>query len=111
MQQATLKAKEVLEAAGAIMVPDEQIPTPSAPSPPSGYEAHATIDDYLKHLGPEVPVKSLREQVEVDQTDPQEALKYGQSTHATEAEAEDTPGGANQQAYEKNLPPGEAGLP
>ena len=103
-QEATLKAKEVLEKAGAIMVPDEQIATPSAPSLPSGYEAHATIDDYYRHLGAGAPVKSLEEEVEVDETDPQEALKYGNSAHASEAKVEDTPGGANQQAYDKALP-------
>ena len=50
------------------------------------------------------PVKSLEEEVEVDDTDPQEALKYGNSAHASESEVEDTPGGANQQAYDKALP-------
>ena len=33
------------------------------PSLPSGYEAHATIDEYYKDLGPDVPVKSLAEEV------------------------------------------------
>ncbi|HLH14485.1 MAG TPA: amidase family protein, partial [Solirubrobacteraceae bacterium] len=103
-EEANAKAVSALEAAGAIMVKDE--PTTDAPLPalPTGYEAHATIDDYYKHLGAAAPVKSLVQEVEVDDTDPQEALKFGNSQHAKEAEAEDTPGGANQQAYDKTLP-------
>ena len=92
-EEATLKAKERLEAAGAIMVPDESLATPAVPPLPSGYEPHATIDDYYKHLGPHAPVKSLKEEVEVDETNPQEALKYGNRMHASESEVEDTPGG------------------
>ena len=103
-QEAVQRSVTALEAAGAIMVPDA--PTTDAPLPPlpTGYEQHATIDDYYKHLGAGAPVKSLVQEIEVDNTDPQEALKFGNSTHAKEAEAEDTPGGPNQQAYDKTLP-------
>lgn len=103
-QEAVQKAVTALEAAGAIMVPDAQTSDGTLPPLPTGYEQHATIDDYYKHLGAGAPVKSLVQEIEVDNTDPQEALKFGNSTHAKEAEAEDTPGGPNQQAYDKTLP-------
>jgi amidase len=103
-QEAVQKSVTALEAAGAIMVPDAQTTVTGLPPLPSGYEQHASIDDYYKHLGAGAPVKSLVQEVEVDSTDPQEALKFGNSSHAKEAEAEDTPGGPNQQAYDKALP-------
>jgi amidase len=103
-EEANQKAVSALQAAGAIMVPDEPTKDATLPALPTGYEQHATIDDYYKHLGAAAPVKSLVEEIEVDDTDPQEALKYGNSRHVSEAEAEDVPGGANQQAYDEILP-------
>lgn len=103
-EEAVEKAVKALEAAGAIMVPDASTTVTGLPSLPTGYEQHATIDAYYKHLGAAAPVKSLVQEVEVDDTNPQEALKFGNSVHAGEAAAEDTPGGANQQAYDKALP-------
>jgi amidase len=103
-QEAVQKSVTALEAAGAIMVPDAPTTDAALPPLPTGYEQHATIDDYYRHLGAGAPVKSLVQEIEVDNTDPQEALKFGNSTHAKEAEAEDTPGGPNQQAYDKTLP-------
>ncbi|HVX33299.1 MAG TPA: amidase family protein [Solirubrobacterales bacterium] len=103
-QEANERAVEALEEAGAIMVPDEKTTVEAIPSLPNGYEAHATIDEYYKHLGPEAPVKSLAEEVAVDNTNPQEALKDGNSAHANEAKADIAPGGANQKAYEELLP-------
>jgi len=103
-QEANEAAVEALEAAGAIMVPDKETTVASIPSLPGGYEAHATIDEYYKHLGPAVPVKSLAEEVAVDNTNPQEGAKDGNSAHASEAEVDITPGGANAKAYEELLP-------
>ncbi|HXB16764.1 MAG TPA: amidase family protein [Solirubrobacteraceae bacterium] len=103
-QEAVQKAVTALEAAGAIMVPDAQTTAEKTRSLPSGYEAHATIDEYYAHLGSKVPVHSLLEEVAVDATDPQEALKDGNSTHAKEAEAEDVFGGKNQKEFEEILP-------
>jgi amidase len=102
-----LKAKAALEAAGAIMVLDEAPKSseiPALPALPPAYEEHATINEYYKHLGPNVPVKSLEEEVAVDNTNPQEGEKDGNKEHAKEALAEITPGGANQKAYEEALP-------
>ncbi|HEX3361964.1 MAG TPA: amidase family protein [Solirubrobacterales bacterium] len=105
--EAVIKAKEALEAAGATMVLDEAPKSseiPAIPSLPSGYEAHATINEYYEHLGAGVPVKSLEEEVGVDNANPQEGAKDGNSAHASESLAEITPGGTNQKAYEEKLP-------
>jgi amidase len=103
-QEATQKAVTALEAAGAIMVEDKATTVATIPALPKGYEEHATIDEYYSHLGAAVPVKSLAQEVEVDLTNPQEGLKFGNSSHASEALVEDTPGGKNQQEYDTNLP-------
>jgi amidase len=102
--EAILKAVAALEAAGAIMVPDAATSVGTIPSLPSKYEEHATIDEYYKGLGPAAPVNSLVQEVQVDETNPQEALKFGNSQHKSESEAEDTPGGKNQKEYEEKLP-------
>jgi amidase len=104
-----LKAKAALEAAGATLVLDEETEavkaiTAGLPSLPSGYEAHATINEYYEHLGSGVPVKTLEEEVAVDNTNPQEGAKDGNSAHASESLAEITPGGTNQKGYEELLP-------
>jgi amidase len=103
-QEAVQKAVTALESAGAIMVEDKVTTVGTLPPLPTGYEQHATIDEYYKRLGASAPVKSLVQEVEVDNTNPQEALKFGNSQHSGEAAAEDTPGGPNQQQYETNLP-------
>jgi amidase len=103
-QEATEKVVKALESAGAIMVPDAATKVATIPSLPAKYEEHATIDDYYKHLGPAAPVNSLVQEVEVDNGNPQEALKFGNSQHAAESLAEDTPGGKNQQEYDAILP-------
>jgi amidase len=103
-QEVIGKAVKALEAAGAIMVEDKATTVGTLPALPAHYEEHATIDEYYKRLGAAAPVKSLVQEIEVDNTDPQEALKFGNKEHVTEAAAEDTPGGANQQAYDTVLP-------
>jgi amidase len=103
-QEANQKAVTALEADGAIMVPDAPTTPEKTPGLPSGYEAHATIDEYYKHLGPKVPVHSLLEEVAIDNTNPQEGEKDGNSGHAKESEAEDVFGGKNQKEFETILP-------
>jgi amidase len=103
-QESVQKAVTALEAAGAIMVPDAQTTAAKTRNLPSGYEAHATIDEYYVHLGSAVPVHSLLEEVAVDNTNPQEGEKDGNSAHAKEAEAEDIFGGKNQKEFEEILP-------
>jgi Asp-tRNA(Asn)/Glu-tRNA(Gln) amidotransferase A subunit family amidase len=103
-QEAIQKAVTALEAAGAIMVPDAPTTPGKTPSFAAGYEQHATIDAYYTHLGVKAPVKSLIEEVAVDKTNPQEALKDGNSTHTKESEVEDVFGGKNQKEFEAVLP-------
>jgi amidase len=102
--EAILKAVAALEANGAIMVEDKATTASGLPPLPPHYEEKATIEAYYKRLGPNAPVKSLVQEVQVDETDPQEALKFGNKEHKVESEAEATPGGPNQQAYDKALP-------
>ncbi len=89
-QSANLAAVNALSAAGAIMVPDPTTTVASLAPLPSGWEAHATIDEYYKGLGPNVPVKSLVQEVAVDNTNPQEGAKDGNSRHADESTSDDT---------------------
>jgi amidase len=103
-EEAVQKAVTALEKAGATMVPDAQTTAAKTRSLPSGYEAHATIDEYYAHLGAGVPVHSLVEEVAVDNTNPQEGEKDGNSAHAKEAESEDVFGGKNQKEFEEILP-------
>jgi amidase len=103
-QEAIQKAKVALEAAGAILVPDAATKVATIPSLPSGYEAHATIDDYYRHLGASVPIHNLVEEVAADDTDQQSAEKDGISAHRGESEAEITPGGKNANEYIALLP-------
>jgi amidase len=103
-QEAIQKAVTALEAAGATMVPDAQTTVEKTRSLPANYEPHATIDEYYAHLGSKVPVHSLLEEVAVDNTNPQEGEKDGNSAHAKESEAEDVFGGKNQKEFEEILP-------
>src|SRR4051794_18723916 len=84
-QQANAAAVAALTAAGAIMVPDASTTVATVAPLPSGWEAHATIDEYYKGLGPNVPVKNLAQEVALDNTNPQEATKDGNSAHASES--------------------------
>jgi Asp-tRNA(Asn)/Glu-tRNA(Gln) amidotransferase A subunit family amidase len=113
-QQANLTAVNALAAAGAIMVPDPVTTVATLAPLPSGYEAHATIDEYYQRLGANAPVKSLAQEVSVDNTDPQEGEKDGNSAHANESLVDDSTitdplnptaqGTANAQEYETDLP-------
>ncbi len=89
-QAANLAAVNALAAAGAIMVPDASTTVANVASLPSGWEAHATIDEYYKGLGPNVPIKNLADEVAYDNTNPQEAEKDGNSAHASESLSDDT---------------------
>jgi amidase len=113
-EQANLTAVNALAAAGATMVYDPPTTDATLAPLPSGWEPHATIDEYYQRLGSGVPVKSLAQEVSVDNTDPQEGEKYGNSQHATEALSDDStitdPGDptaqglANALEYQTDLP-------
>jgi amidase len=97
-------AYDALVAAGAIMVSRPTIAVGSMPALPSGYEAHKTIDEYYKRLGPLVPIHSLVEEVADNQANEHEALKFGNASHLNNSLSDITPGGANELAYRTNLP-------
>jgi amidase len=113
-QQANLAAVGALQAAGAIMVPDPPTTVATLAPLPTGWEQHATIDEYYQRLGPMAPVNSLVQEVAIDTANPQEGAKDGNSAHASESLADDTtitnPGAptalgvTNAQQYATNLP-------
>ncbi|WP_459804295.1 amidase family protein [Herbidospora sp. RD11066] len=96
-------AYDALVAAGAIMVSRPQSTIPSLPALPSGYEQHKSIDSYYERLGPQAPINSLIEEVQVNQAEAHQALKFGNSNHLNSSLSDVTPGGANEQAYRTNL--------
>lgn len=98
-----MEAKQVLEDAGAILVPRPTLTVPSLPSLPSGYEQHKSIDSYYERLGASAPIKSLAEEVADNQANAQEALKFGNDRHLSALAADTTPGGANETQYRTNL--------
>ena len=80
--------KALQEPARSCAGPDTTVAT-LAPLP-SGWEQHATIDEYYKGLGPNAPVKNLVDEVAVDNTNPQEGAKDGNSAHAGESLSDDS---------------------
>src|SRR5258708_1671416 len=89
-QRANLAAVDALQAAGAIMVPDAPTTVATLAPLPTGWEPHATIDEYYQRLGPMAPVNSLVQEVAIDTANPQEGAKDGNSAHASESLADDT---------------------
>jgi Asp-tRNA(Asn)/Glu-tRNA(Gln) amidotransferase A subunit family amidase len=89
-QQANAAAVSALAAAGAVMVPDPATTDATLAPLPSGWEAHATIDEYYQDLGPNAPVKSLAQEVAIDNANPQEGAKDGNSAHANESASDDS---------------------
>ncbi len=89
-QQANAAAVKALADAGAILVPDPTTTVATLAPLPSGWEQHATIDEYYKGLGPSAPVKNLVDEVAVDNTNPQEGAKDGNSAHAGESLSDDS---------------------
>src|SRR5262249_47366010 len=75
-------AYDALVAAGAIMVSRAQTTVGSMPSLPSGYEQHKTIDEYYKRLGPDVPIHNMIEELALNLAESQQALKFGNNSHA-----------------------------
>ncbi|MFE9201917.1 amidase family protein [Micromonospora sp. NPDC007230] len=97
-------AYDALTAAGAVMVPRPTVTVGPRPSVPSGYEQHKAIDEYYKRLGPDAPVKSLVEEVAVNQAEAHQALKFGNARHLSSSLVDVTPGGANEVEFRTNLP-------
>jgi len=89
-QLANAAAAKALQDAGAILVPDPTTTVATLAPLPSGWEQHATIDEYYKGLGPNAPVKNLVDEVAVDNTNPQEGAKDGNSAHSGESLSDDS---------------------
>jgi len=96
-------AYDALVAAGAIMVPRPQTTVGTLLPLPSGYEQHATIDEYYKRLGPNAPIKSLVQEVAVNLAESDQALKFGNGSHLSESLVDITPGGANETQFRTNM--------
>ncbi|NAS25323.1 hypothetical protein GT755_27020 [Herbidospora sp. NEAU-GS84] len=96
-------AYDALVAAGAIMVPRPTATVPSLPALPSGYEQHKSINSYYERLGPQAPIKSLLQEIQVNQAEAHQALKFGNNSHLNASQSDVTPGGANEQLYRTNL--------
>ncbi len=99
-------AYAALVAGGATMVyrPSPGNANLAAVPLPTGYEQHITINSYYARLGASAPIKSLAEEVDDNNANPHEALKFGNSSHANSLNADITPGGANEIQYRTNLP-------
>jgi amidase len=97
-------AFDALVAAGAIMVERPQINVGDIPALPNGYQQHNAINLYYRNLGPLAPIKSLAEEIADNQANEHEALKFGNQNHVNSAAADVTVGGANQIAYQTNMP-------
>ena len=97
------QAYDALVAAGAIMVSRPQTTVATQLALPSGYEAHATIDEYYKRLGPKAPIQSLVQEVAVNAAEAMQALKFGNSSHLSESTADISAGGANEFQFRNNM--------
>ncbi|HWH09803.1 MAG TPA: amidase family protein [Solirubrobacteraceae bacterium] len=90
-QAANDQAVTALANAGAIMVPDPTTTLATQTALPSGYEAHATIDDYYKGIDPlGFTPANLAQEISLDNNDPQESEKYSNSTHVADLAADDS---------------------
>jgi Asp-tRNA(Asn)/Glu-tRNA(Gln) amidotransferase A subunit family amidase len=96
-------AKAALEAAGAILVERPVIIPAGIGGSVLNYEAHRDIDHYYAHLGPDAPIKSLQQENDDNLANAQEALKFGNSTHAGSLAIDISPDSTASVAYRQNL--------
>ena len=96
-------AKKALSDAGAILVERPVINVGTLPGSVLNYEAHRDIDHYYAHLGPDAPIKSLAEEVADNTANAQEALKFGNATHAGSLAIDISPDSAASVAYRDAL--------
>ncbi|MGK2938350.1 MAG: amidase family protein [Solirubrobacteraceae bacterium] len=101
-------ARDALQAAGATIVPMAVAPAASLGDVPlpDGYEQHKSINTYYERLGPDAPVKSLREEVESNLANPMEALKFGNARHLASSASDVFSSGpaSPEEQYRTNLP-------
>src|SRR3954452_18094279 len=96
-------AKKALSDAGAILVERPTINTGTQPGSVLNYEAHRDIDHYYANLGPGAPIKSLAEEAADNAANAQEALKFGNATHAGSLAIDISPASAASIAYRSAL--------
>lgn len=96
-------AYDALVAAGAVMVERPTINVGSFPSSVLAYEAHRDIDHYYRHLGPDAPIKSLEEELKINERESHQALKFGHNTHKSAFAQDISPDSADTAAYKNNV--------
>src|SRR4051794_24154210 len=96
-------AKKALADAGAILVERPAINAGTQPGSVLNYEAHRDIDHYYAHLGPDAPIKSLAAEAADNAANAQEALKFGNATHAAALAIDYAPDSAASVAYRTAL--------
>ena len=99
-------AYDALVAAGAIMVERPVISPAGVPGSILSYEAHRDIDRYYAHLGPLAPINSLAEEIADNTANAQEALKFGNASHAGSQAIDISPNSAASVTYRDNLTQG-----
>ncbi|BCB89639.1 hypothetical protein Psuf_069520 [Phytohabitans suffuscus] len=96
-------AYDALVQAGAIMVERPVISPPGMPGSVLSWEAHRDIDHYYQHLGPQAPIKSLAEEIAVNQSEEHQALKFGNGTHQAALAQDINPDSPAAIQYRNNL--------
>ncbi len=97
------QAYDALVAAGAVMVERPSINVGSFPPGVLAYEAHRDIDHYYSHLGPDAPIKSLEEELKVNEKESHQALKFGHNTHKSAFAQDISPDSADTAAYKNDV--------
>ena len=73
------------------------------------YEAHRDITHYYQHLGPPAPIHSLERGARRQRAESQQALKFGNGTHASSAAIDVSPNSARLES--PTAPASSAGRP
>ena len=97
------QAYDALTAAGAIMVQRDQINPGTLPAGVLPYEAHRDIDHYYRHLGADAPIKSLRQELQVNEAEAHQALKFGHATHKAAYAQDISPDSTDTATYQHDL--------
>jgi len=97
------QAYDALVAAGAIMVERPNISPSGIPGSVLNYEAKRDIGAYYRHLGPDAPIKTVEQEMADNLANEHEALKFGNSTHATAFAIDISPDSPASVTYRNNL--------
>ena len=97
------QAYDALVAGGAIMVERPNISPAGMPGGVLGYEAKRDIGSYYRHLGPDAPIKTVEQEMADNAANAQEALKFGNGTHASAFAIDITPDSPASVAYRNDV--------